>query len=204
MRIGIFGGSFDPIHNGHMHMAVSAYRTFQLDEVWLIPAGHSPNKKERLMTPAAERLSMCELAVREDDHLRTSSIEMDASEKSYTYRTLEKLTAQHPSDKFFFLMGGDSLDYFDRWKKPERICALATILVVPRDRFDTAALEEKIEKIRRLFPCDIRIVPCSQYPISSTELRRAVREGTAKPSDFPQGVLDYIKEKHLYLERTKV
>lgn len=204
MRIGILGGSFDPVHNGHIHMAVSACRSFHLDEVWLVPAGHSPNKEERQMTPAAERLCMCELAVRQDARLFTSRIEIDAPEKSYTYRTLEKLTEQYPAHKFFFLMGGDSLDYFDRWRRPERICALSTILVIPRDRYDTAALEEKIGQIGRLFPCDIRIVPCSQYPISSTELRKSIREGTADPSDFPEGVLAYIRQKHLYLEQTRV
>lgn len=198
MNIGILGGSFDPIHNGHIHMAVSACQAYALDEVWLIPAGHSPNKKEEQMTDAGDRLRMCEIAARQDARFLASSIEVDAPEVSYTYRTLEKLTARYPMHRFFFIMGGDSLDYFDQWVNPGRICALATILVIPRDQFDTAALKAKIIRIEKNFPCDIRIVPCSLYPLSSTEVRRALSEGREDPSDFPPGVLAYIRKKHLY------
>lgn len=203
MNIGILGGSFDPIHNGHIHMAVSAYRAFALDQVWLVLAGHSPNKKEAQMTAARDRFRMCEIAAAGDARLAACSIEVDAPETSYTYRTLEKLTERYPLHRFFFIMGGDSLDYFEQWAKPERICALAAILVIPRDQFDTAALEEKIARIEKLFPCDIRIVPCSQYPLSSTEIRRALREGRGDASDFPQGVLSYIRKKHLYFPMTE-
>lgn len=198
MNIGILGGSFDPVHNGHIHMALSACRAFALDEVWLVPAGHSPNKDEAQMTAALDRLRMCELAAEGDVRLAVSRIEVDAPETSYTYRTLEKLSERYPQHRFFFLMGGDSLDYFDRWMKPERICALATVLVIPRDQFDTSALEAEIARLMTLFPCDIRIVPCSQYPLSSTELREALREGREEPSSFPPGVLSYIRERHLY------
>lgn len=198
MNIGILGGSFDPIHNGHIHMAVSACQAFALDEVWLIPAGHSPNKKEEHMTAARDRLRMCEIAAEHDARLLASSIEVDAPEVSYTYRTLEKLTERYPAHRFFFIMGGDSLDYFDQWVKPERICALASILVVPRDQFDTSALEATIVRLRNRFPCDIRIVPCSQFPLSSTKVRQDLFEGREKPADFPPGVLAYIRKKHLY------
>lgn len=198
MKIGILGGSFDPIHNGHMHMAVSAYRFFALDQVWLIPAGHSPNKDEAQMADAGHRLRMCELAAESDTRLFASSIEIDAPERSYTYRTLEKIAERCPEDELFFIMGGDSLDYFEQWVKPERICALATILVVPRDQFDVKALEEQITHISRLFPCDIRVIPCSQHPLSSTQVRNSLYSGMPEPSDFPEGVLSYILKNHLY------
>lgn len=203
MNIGILGGSFDPIHNGHIHMAVSAYQAFALDEVWLIPAGHSPNKEEAQMTAAIDRFRMCEIAAQSDVHLSASRIEIDAPEVSYTYRTLEKLTEQYPQNHFFFIMGGDSLDYFDQWRRPERICALATILVIPRDQFDTAALEETIARIGARFASDIRIVPCSQYMLSSTEIRKAFSEGREQASDLPPGVLAYIRQRHLYSSITE-
>lgn len=198
MKLGIFGGSFDPIHNGHLHMAVNACRFFALDQVLFVPAGHSPNKDETRMTDGMHRLRMCELAAMSDAKFAASSIEVDAAERSYTYRTLEKFKERYPSDELYFIMGGDSLDYFEQWVKPDRICALATILVVPRDQFDTKALEERISQIRQLFFCDIRIVPCSMHPLSSTQVRNSLRSGNPDPSDFPEGVLDYIREHHLY------
>lgn len=198
MNIGILGGSFDPIHNGHLHMAKSAYEAFSLDEVWLIPSGHSPNKNELRMTEAAHRFHMCELAAGQYDWLSVNSIEMDSSERSYTYCTLEKLTQQYPNHRFCFIMGGDSLDYFDTWVKPDRICELATILVIPRDQFDFASLQKKAQEIQCLFPCDIRIVRCEQYPLSSTQIRESLCQKHPNPSDFPPGVLDYIEKNHLY------
>ena len=129
MKVGILGGSFDPIHNGHIHMAVSAYQTFGLDQVWLIPAGHSPNKDEEKMTSGEYRYEMCQIATKTDNKLYVSRMELDCPERSYTYRTLEKLVEQYPENEFYFIMGGDSLDYLETWKHPEIITALAIILV---------------------------------------------------------------------------
>lgn len=200
-RLGILGGSFDPVHNGHMHMAVSACRYFDLSEVWLMPAGHSPNKNEEGMTAAEHRFRMCELAAAGADRILASRLEIDSAERSYTYRTLERLKADMPSTELYFIMGGDSLDYLDQWVKPERICELATILVVPRDSFETAALRTKIKELQGLFPCRVEIVPVSLVPLSSTSLREQLRAGTAEPGDFPEGVYAYIREHGLYQRR---
>ena len=135
MNIGILGGSFDPIHNGHLHMAKCAYESYALYQVWLIPAGHSPNKDEHGMTDAKDRFQMCKLAAQPYPWMTVSRLELDSAERSYTYRTMEKLSEQFPMHRFFFIMGGDSLDYFEQWKQPERIAKLATILVIPRDLF---------------------------------------------------------------------
>ena len=126
MNIGILGGSFDPIHNGHLHMAKCAYESYALDQVWLIPAGHSPNKDEHGMTDAKDRFQMCKLAAQPYPWMTVSRLELDSAERSYTYRTMEKLSEQFPMHRFFFIMGGDSLDYFEQWKQPERIAKLAT------------------------------------------------------------------------------
>lgn len=163
MNIGILGGSFDPIHNGHLHMAKCAYESYALDQVWLIPAGHSPNKDEHGMTDAKDRFQMCKLAAQPYPWMTVSRLELDSAERSYTYRTMEKLSEQFPMHHFFFIMGGDSLDYFEQWKQPERIAKLATILVIPRDLFTIAALEKKIRLLQEQFPCDIRIVPCERF-----------------------------------------
>lgn len=198
MKIGILGGSFDPIHNGHLHMACCAYEAFSLDQVWLIPAGHSPNKDESAMTPAEDRFQMCALAAKTYDWLYVSRLEIDSNERSYTYRTLQKLKKAHPSDELYFIMGGDSLDYFDTWCHPEIIASLCRILVIPRDQFDVDRMNQKIQELKERFCSDIRIISCRKYPVSSTRLRNELVRGNLPKEELAPQVLAYIHEKHLY------
>lgn len=198
MNIGILGGSFDPVHNGHLHMAKCAYQECSLDEVWLIPAGHSPNKDEHAMTSALHRFRMCEIAARQFSWLYVNRLELDSSEVSYTYRTLEKLTGQFPQHHFFFIMGADSLNYFEKWSHPETIAQLCSILVIPRDACSVTELAAKTEDLQMLFPCDIRIISCSQYPVSSTEIRQKLKTDIFDGSDILPEVFSYIKIHHLY------
>jgi nicotinate-nucleotide adenylyltransferase len=198
MRIGILGGSFDPIHYGHLYMARKAKKEYHLDEIWLIPAGHSPNKDEQQMTDALERFKMCQLAVESEEGMKVSTIEIDSYEKSYTYRTLQKLCTQYPEYEFYFIMGADSLDYFDHWYHPEMICALSKILVVNRDDFTEADLNHKIERIQKKFQADIQLVHCEKWDISSHEIRDLLRQGSDVSQHLPASVRKYITEHGLY------
>jgi nicotinate-nucleotide adenylyltransferase len=110
-------------------MARQARIEYALDEVWLMPAGHSPNKNESRMTSAFHRKNMCLLAEKTDQNIRTCSLETDSGETSYTYRTMQKLTERYPQHTFFFIMGADSLAYFESWMHPEIISSLATTLL---------------------------------------------------------------------------
>lgn len=197
-KIGILGGSFDPIHNGHLAIAQSAYQDFQLDEVWLIPAGHSPNKESSKMTSAEIRFQMTELAVLPYDHLKASDIELTLKETSYTYRTLELLKISYPNYEFFFIMGADSLDYFEKWYHPERICQCAVILVAVRDEFSQKQVSEKIKEISTLFPADIRILSIGRVDISSSEIRKQIAAHKDVSDKLPNAVWEFIKEQKLY------
>lgn len=163
MNIGILGGSFDPIHNGHLHMAKCAYESYALDQVWLIPAGHSPNKDEHRMTDAKDRFKMCKLAAQPYPWMIVSRLELDSAERSYTYRTMEKLSEQFPMHHFFFIMGGDSLDYFEQWKQPERIAKLATILVIPRDFLPSLRWSRRSVRCRNNFPVILGSFPVNVF-----------------------------------------
>lgn len=198
MKIGILGGSFDPIHNGHLNMAFKAYEEYHLDQVWFIPAGHSPNKNEERMTDAGKRLEMCRLATDSYEFFKACNIEVVSQETSYTYRTLQKLTMQYPHDEFYFIMGADSLDYFDKWYHPEIIASLAHILVVNRDEFSEADLNRKIEEIQALFEADIQIVHCEKYTISSHEIRDCIKNRENVNQYLSEDVVCYINEHHLY------
>ena len=207
MNIGILGGSFDPIHNGHLHMAKCAYESYALDQVWLIPAGHSPNKDEHGMTDAKDRFQMCKLAAQPYPWMTVSRLELDSAERSYTYRTMEKLSEQFPMHRFFFIMGGDSLDYFESWMKPEIIAQTAIILVMVRENFPKQQMEEKIAHIKKQFWADIRLLKCDRMDVSSTQVRKMLRaKSQADGYRSPKGaemfldaaVMSYIQANNLY------
>ena len=193
MKIGILGGSFDPIHNGHLNMALKSYEQYALDEVWLIPNGNAPHKDSDKMADAADRLAMCELVAAEYPFLKTCDIEIISEEYSYTYITVTKLQKMYPEHEFFFIMGADSLDYFDKWRKPEIIASVCKILVINRDEFSEEDMAEKIRRINSIFPADIRIVHCPKVDVSSTELRENLDK-----ADVLSTVYDYICEHDLY------
>jgi len=193
MKIGILGGSFDPIHNGHLNMALKSYEQYDLDEVWLIPNGNAPHKSADKMTDASHRMAMCQLVADEYSFLKTCDIEITSSEYSYTYITVTKLKEMYPEHEFYFIMGADSLDYFDRWRKPEIISSVCKILVINRDEFSEADMAEKIAKINAIFPADISIVHCPKIDISSTELRNKLDKNDMLPA-----VYEYICQNDLY------
>lgn len=193
MRIGILGGSFDPIHNGHLNMALKSYEQYHLDEIWLIPNGNAPHKDSDKMADASHRLAMCQLVAKEYPFIKTCDIEIISEEYSYTYITVTKLREMYPEHEFYFIMGADSLDYFDKWRKPEIIASVCKILVINRDEFSEEDMEVKIQRINALFPADIQIVHCPKVNISSTELRQEMDE-----NEVPFAVFAYICEHGLY------
>lgn len=197
-KIGILGGSFDPIHQGHLNIAEHARTEFDLDEIWFVPTGHSPNKNEADMTSAMMRMEMVALAIAEYPYFRVSRIEVDTEETSYTYLTLEKLKGLYPNVQFYFIMGADSLDYFEKWAHPEIICQNAIILTAVRDDMDIAQIKQKIERIKMLFEAEIYPIHSVRTDISSTMLRRQIEEYKKKPKLLPKAVWDYICAHNLY------
>ena len=193
MKIGILGGSFDPIHNGHLSMALNSYEQFHLDEVWLIPNGNAPHKDSDKMADSTHRMAMCQLVAIEYPFLKTCDIEIVSKEYSYTYITVTKLQEIYPEHEFYFIMGADSLDYFDKWRKPEVIASVCKILVINRDEFSEEDMQEKIKRINSIFPADISIVHCPKVDVSSTELREKLDASSVLPS-----VYEYICTNHLY------
>lgn len=193
MKIGILGGSFDPIHNGHLNMALKSYEQYALDEIWLIPNGNAPHKDSDKMADAMHRLAMCKLVANQYPFIKTSDIEILSEEYSFTYITVTKLQEMYPENEFFFIMGADSLDYFDRWRKPEIIASVCKILVINRDEFSEEDMELKIRRINDIFPADIHIVHCPKVDVSSTELRKKLDKADVLPE-----VYDYICQHDLY------
>ena len=160
MKTGIFGGAFDPIHKGHIYMAQKAMEEYSLDRILLVPSGHSPNKTENAMTAFSHRYNMCKLASEAVPGIEVSDIEIKDESTSYTYVTLQKLKALYPEDELYFIMGGDSLDYFESWMRPDVIARTAIILVMIRDNFPQMQLEEKIAHIITKFTEETNLEEC--------------------------------------------
>lgn len=200
-KIGILGGSFDPIHQGHLNIAEHARNEFHLDEVWFIPAGHSPNKNETDMTSAKMRTDMVALAIAPYPYFRLSRMEVEAGETSYTYLTLSKLTEQYPDIQFYFIMGADSLDYFEQWRHPEIICQKSVILCAVRDGMDVSQIEKKISMLKGLFEAEIYPIHGGKTDISSTELRRRISMQKKRPELLPKSVWEYILDHDLYTQK---
>lgn len=187
-RIGILGGTFDPIHHGHLSLARAAQKQFQLDKVLFVPAFIPPHKKERAdITPAPYRYRMVEMAVLDEPDFEVSDIEYARPEISYTADTLRRLKAMHPDAEFFLILGEDSLVSLPSWKEPEEIFKMAGILAAKRP--GSAAAELK----------NINWIDMPECPLSSSQIRESLRSGKFEAGDFfPAKVEQYIKKMKLY------
>ena len=203
MKIGILGGTFDPIHRGHLQMAVRAHEEYNLDQVWLMPTGHSPHKNESEITSAKHRLAMIRLAIQPYPYMLLSTFETDDPACSYTCRTLRRLHAEYPQEEFYFIMGADSLACLDHWVHPEIICRLAVILAAERDGWDKPQMQQKICEIQSLFPADIRILHGVKERAASRDIRSMLEEGKDVADFIPSDVCSYIQAHGLYTDQNE-
>lgn len=198
MRTGIFGGTFDPIHNAHLTVAEAVRRRLDLREVLFVPVGQPWLKSEQPAAPAADRLRMVELAVESRPDFLVSRAEIDRPGLTYTVDTLASLREHAQSgEEFYFIMGWDSLADLPRWKEPARIIRLCHLVAVPRPGFplpDLDRLEAAIPGIRER----LTIMDEPNVDISSTALRGRVAAGLPIQGLVPEAVEKYILEKKLY------
>lgn len=194
MRLGLFGGTFDPIHLGHLILAESCREALQLDKLWLIVAGTPPHKRgER--TPVADRLEMARLAVAGHGGFEVSELEAKDPGPHYSYRTLEAIAAARPGDELFFLIGADSLVDLPGWREPQRIAAAATIVVVNRPGVAPPSVPDFGPGAR-----PIVLVESPLIELASSDLRRRVAAGRSIRFRVPRAVEAYIAERGLYRE----
>ncbi len=196
MRLGLFGGTFDPIHLGHLILAETCRESLALDQVWFIPTGSPPHKLGNRRTPVGERIDMVRIATAGNAAFAVSEIESRGPGPHYSYQTLETLHAERPEDELFFLIGADSLADLPQWRQPTRIAELATIVVVNRPGIDPAILQAPPD----FGPTARPIVSVTVPPIgiASHDLRRRVGEGKSIRYMVPRGVEAYIAEQGFY------
>ena len=200
-RIGILGGSFDPIHIGHLLIAEYAREQLNLSEVRFIPAAVSPLKQDKQPTDAKHRVEMIRLAIGGNAHFRLDERELKRVGPSYTVDTLAELKSESPESELVFIIGADSLFDLQAWREPERICQLAFLAIALRGGRPVPDLEQ----LRRFLPPDQvasaaeHIVNLPQLEISSTDLRDRVRCGKTIRYQVPAAVEAYIAAAKLYI-----
>ncbi|MBQ8687486.1 MAG: nicotinate (nicotinamide) nucleotide adenylyltransferase [Ruminococcus sp.] len=196
-RIGIYGGSFDPVHKGHLHLAEVAMRRLALDEVIFVPAYVSPFKQEKTGTAEGRhRLAMLRLALEGKPAMQVSDYELKQEGVSYSVYTLRHFRDLHPEAKLVLLMGSDSLLSFDRWYRWQELMGLAELGCVARTQEDAEKLAVQAEK---LAPFGTVHVFCEEIlPVSSTEIRQNLKKGEDCSCYLPEKVVQYIVTHHLY------
>jgi nicotinate-nucleotide adenylyltransferase len=201
MRIGLLGGSFDPVHYGHLLVAECCREDCQLDQVWFVPAAISPHKRQREPTPAKARLEMLHLATAGHSQLEVCSLEIDRGGVSYTVDTLAAIARQRPDAQLFLLMGTDTLQDLPTWREPSRILQLALPIVVNRSLLpeaDWGALAD-LAPPDRLQEAQRYAVQMPRVELSSSEIRRRVASGRSIRYWTPRAVERYIQTHRLYL-----
>ena len=192
------GGSFNPIHIAHLILGETACTDFSLDEVLFMPSGVSYMKDTSVMAQKEHRLKMCELACRDNPHFSVSRMEIDREGDTYTVDTLTALHEAEPETEWFFILGADSLFTIERWHRVKEIFALATILAAVRNGMETDALREKAEELHERFGARVQFLSSPQMEISSTDIRRRIRNGQSVKYFVPDACIDYMKEQRLF------
>jgi nicotinate-nucleotide adenylyltransferase len=198
MRVGIYGGTFSPVHNGHVAAAKAFMEQMWLDILYVIPTGLTPHKDMKGDATAADRLEMCRLAFEGVEGVIVSDLEMRREGKSYTVDTLREL--YDPDGRLFLLMGTDMLLTLDKWREPEEIFRLCYPVYIRREEDDglDGAIVEKIKSYQEKYGKVVRRIVGDPIVVSSTAVRRAVAEGKSIAGMVPPAVEKYIRENGLY------
>ncbi len=198
------GGTFNPIHIGHLMLAEWAMDAIGLDQVWMIPAGMPYMKASQRILPGEERLRMTQLAIQGNGRFRCLDTEVKRQGYTYTCETLEELRREYPEDAFFFIAGADCLFSIGSWKAPERIFANCTLVAAIRGENTLPEMEAKKRELEERF-CEGREIVLLSFlhmSISSTEIRERIRRGQSVRYLVPDDVLAYIREKGFYREKS--
>ena len=191
-KIGILGGTFNPIHNAHIELAKAAYEQYDLEKVLVMVSPNPPHKAGKTIEDVAHRNNMVRLAVEPYDFLEFSDFEQCRDGFIYTADTLTLLKQKFPENHYYFIVGGDSINSIEKWYHPEVVLSNCTLLAAGRNEIDWDRLKECIDKINKKYNADVRPVRLKSMDISSTEVRNGDLE------DVPEAVMNYIIENNLY------
>lgn len=196
-RVGLMGGSFDPIHLGHIAIAREARDALQLSHVLFLPSGRPPHKAHLGASPA-QRLEMTRLAVEPLPWAQASDVEVCRQGTIYTVDTLQILSSQHPEAAFYYIIGADTLLDLPNWRNTQKVCTLCRFICLHRPGVADEAIGTALEDLHSRYGAQVHLVPASGPDISSTEIRRRVARGQSTEGLLPCAVRAYIDRENLY------
>lgn len=197
-KVGIMGGTFNPIHVGHLILAETAREQFGLDEILFIPSGKSYMKQQPDIPSGEVRADMTSLAIEDNPYFALSLMEIERGGNTYTYETLEELKKQNPDTEYYFILGEDSLNAIETWRFPDRIFNACTILAAVRNERNAEDITEKAAMLSEKYNGRVELLRCGNMDISSTFIRESVRKGQSIRYIVPDKVIQYINDTGLY------
>ena len=197
-KVGIMGGTFDPIHMGHLIIAETAREAFDLEEILFIPSGVSYMKSNVL--DKKTRVTMTGIAIEDNPHFALSTIEVDRDGNSYSYETIAELKKHNPDTEYYFIVGADSLFHMEKWMHPDKIFSECVILAAIRSGSTAEEFAAQIEHLREMYKADIRMIPTKSLDLSSTAIREKAENGSSIHYLVPDKVREYIEKNNIYRE----
>lgn len=205
MKIGIMGGTFDPIHNGHLMLGRYARDLYNLDEVWFMPNGNPPHKDSLFFeTFLKHRIEMVKRAIANEPGFVLQLYEAENKKKNYSYLTMEYFNQKYPEHEFFFIIGADSLFSLEQWACPERLIKTCVILAAYRDDKSKHEMEEQILFLNHKYDGRIQLLCTPNMDISSREIRQKIKNNISIDNMVPEIVSQYIFEKQLYTNKPSI
>ena len=197
-KIGLLGGSFNPIHTGHLLLAESARCEYQLDKIIFIPTGSNPFKENIKKIRRKDRMNMVKLAIASNPFFDISDIEIKREGKSYTIDTINELSQQYKDAEFYFITGADIMFEITRWREAETLLRNVTFVTSFRPGYSHKKLDQQIEKLKAEYNTKILKLISSEMDIASSDIRNRIKENRSYKYLIPESVEAYIKEHHLY------
>lgn len=198
-KIGILGGTFDPIHLGHLQLAEQALEEYRLDWVWFMPSGQPPHKTDHLVTPGAYRQAMVRLAIEVNPRFVYSDFELKRPGNTYSAQTFALLAKEYPCHEFYFIVGADSLYQIEKWYHPQEVMARTILLAAQREaKGDHRSFYQQIRYLEQTYGARILALHCPEMDVSSAGLRQMAAEGADIAPYLPARVAAYIREHRLY------
>ena len=197
-KIGIMGGSFNPIHNGHLFLAENAYEQAGLNKVLFMPLKNPPHKIKLNNITDQQRVDMVKLAIQNNSHFELSEIELRREGMTYTADTLTYLKEMNPEDDYYFIVGTDSLFYMHNWMKPEVVFDLCTVVAAGRDNAEEDRILSHIDFLKKTYNARIIYVKMPMIELSSEGIRERLATGRTVRYYIPDAVIEYINSNQLY------
>lgn len=197
-KIGIMGGTFNPVHIGHLFVAEAAREAFSLEQVIFIPTGDPPHKEPSQLASGRDRIRMLQLAVRDNPLFQVNEMEITREGTTYTIDTLIEWKAAHPKDQVFFIIGGDTLPELKTWRTFEKVARLCSFVVYQRFGYNKTDLEKEAERLFQIYQAEILFMEGSYLEVSSSSVRARLAENQTIRYLVPDNVVNYILEHKLY------